>query len=123
MKRFFIGMVMGLLAFALQAQSPAGERIVPAQLVVENAKVKVVRWSLQPGERSPVHTHSLDHIYIVVHGSKIRDHVVKNGTVHDDDQETGRAAFSKAVGKTHWFENVGTTPYEMISIDLKEIAK
>ena len=118
MKRFFAGVVLGWLAFALLAQQRAANREVPPQIVVDNQKVKVSRWSFQPGERSPVHTHTLDHVYIVVHGSKIREHI-SDGRVTEDDQETGRAAFSAGRGKTHWFENAGTTPYEMISVELK----
>jgi len=118
LKRFLTGAVLGGLTVALLAQRPS-DKIVPPQIVVDNQKVKVSRWVLQPGERSPVHTHSLDHVYVVVHGSKIRE-FISDGAIHDDSQETGRAAFSPARGKTHSFENVGTTPYEMISIELKQ---
>jgi quercetin dioxygenase-like cupin family protein len=118
MIRFVAGVAMGWLAFALLAQRPVVDRTVQPQMLVENQKVKVQRWALQPGERSPIHTHSLDHVYIVVHGTKIREHI-SDGTVKDDDRETGRAAFSAGRGKTHWFENAGTTPYEMISVELK----
>lgn len=117
MKRFFAGAALGWLTFALLAQRPS-DRIIPPQVVVDNAKVKVSRWVLQPGERSPVHTHTLDHVYVVVHGSRIRE-FISDGRVTEDNQETGRAAFSPGRGKTHSFENAGTTPYEMISVELK----
>ena len=118
MFRFFAGMLFGALAVALLAQRPA-TKIIPPQIVVDNQKVTVERWVLQPGEQSPVHTHLLDHVYVVIHGSKIREHF-PDGHTSDDDQETGRAAFSPAHGKTHSFENAGSTPYEMIAIQLKE---
>jgi len=120
MKQFFAGMLVGclMLGAVLLAQRTNEEKVVQPQLLVDNQKVRMVRWSLQPGERSPVHTHSLDHIYVVIHGSRIRDFVSGDGT-HDDDQETGRAAYSPAVGKTHSFQDVGTGPYEMVSIELK----
>jgi predicted metal-dependent enzyme (double-stranded beta helix superfamily) len=120
MKRFIAGVVVGwaMIGVAVLAQSHASEKIIHPQVITDNQKVRIVRWSLQPGEQSPVHTHSLDHIYVVIHGSKIRDFVSGDGT-HDDEQETGRAAFSAAVGKTHYFQNVGHQPYEMVSIELK----
>ena len=120
MKRFLAGVIGGwlILGLAILAQRTT-EKVVQPQLLVDNQKVKMVRWSLQPGEQSPVHTHSLDHIYVVIHGSRIRDFVSGDGT-HDDDQETGRAAYSPAQGKTHHFQNVGSTPYEMVSIELKQ---
>ncbi|HKE29256.1 MAG TPA: hypothetical protein VKB88_43195 [Bryobacteraceae bacterium] len=116
--RFLAGLLFGGLAVALLAQRPTA-KIVPPQIVVDNQKVKVERWVLQPDEQSPVHTHSLDHVYVVIHGSEVREHF-PDGRTSDDNQETGRAAFSPARGKTHSFENVGTTPYEMIAIELKE---
>jgi quercetin dioxygenase-like cupin family protein len=120
MKRFLAGVLTGWLVLALTvvAKNNATEKLVPPQVLVENPKVKMVRWKLQPGEKTPVHTHSLDHIYVVVEGSKIREYL-SDGKVNDDEQETGRAAFSVAKGKTHSFENVGTGPYEMVSIELK----
>jgi mannose-6-phosphate isomerase-like protein (cupin superfamily) len=119
-KRFIGGVVVGwaTIGVAVVAQSPPSEKIIQPQVITDNQKVRMVRWSLQPGERSPVHTHALDHIYVVIHGSRIRDFISGDGT-HDDDQETGRAAFSAAVGKTHYFQNVGQQPYEMVSIELK----
>ena len=121
MRRFVSGMLTGwfVLGIALLAQRIASEKIVPPQVIVDNEKVKVVRWKLQPGEGSPVHTHSLDHVYVVVHGSKIRE-VTSEGKVSDDEQETGRAAFSPARGKTHSFANIGNEAYEMVSIELKK---
>jgi beta-alanine degradation protein BauB len=125
MKKFLAGLVCGWLLLAvvqlgwmLRAQQKANGSIVQAEVLVDNQKVTIRRWQLAPGERSPVHTHSLDHIYVVIHGSKIRDHLA-DGTTHDDDQETGRVGFSPGVGKVHSFENVGSAPYEMVSIELK----
>jgi len=120
MKRFFAGLLAGwlLLALAALAQRLASEKVVPPEVIADNAKVKIVRWKLEPGEGTPVHTHSLDHIYVVVHGSKIRE-ITGDGKSHDDDQESGRAAFSPARGKRHSFANIGNVPYEMVSIELK----
>ena len=120
MKQFFAGAFVGwlVLGAAVLAQHATRETVVQPQLLVDNQKVRMVRWLLQPGERSPVHTHSLDHIYVVIHGSRIRDFVSGDGT-NDDDQETGRAAYSPAKGKTHSFQNIGAAPYEMVSIELK----
>ena len=87
MKQFLTGMLIGglVLGLTLHAKDSAREKIVQPQVLVDNQKVKMVRWTLQPGERSPVHTHSLDHIYVVVHGSKIREYV-SDGKISDDDR-------------------------------------
>ena len=121
MKRFLAGVVTGwlVLAITVLAKYSGSENVVQPQVLVENQKVKIVRWKLQPGDKTPVHTHSLDHIYVVVQGSKIREYL-SDGKVNDDEQEAGRAAFSLAKGKTHSFENIGIGPYEMVSIELKQ---
>jgi len=95
------------------------QKVVPAQLLVNNSKITMVRWVFQPGECSPIHIHALDHVYIVVRGSKIRE-ITGEGKTNDDNQETGRAAFSPARGKIHSFANIGDArPYEMVSFELK----
>jgi|HubBroStandDraft_6_1064221.scaffolds.fasta_scaffold888291_1 quercetin dioxygenase-like cupin family protein len=95
------------------------QKVVPAQLLVNNSKITMVRWIFQPRECSPIHIHALDHVYIVVRGSKIRE-ITGEGKTNDDDQETGRAAFSPARGKIHSFANIGDAkPYEMVSLELK----
>jgi len=125
MKRFLAGLITGWLvvglaqlAGAVWAQQEAHSKVVRAQILVDNQKLTIRRWKLEPGERSPVHTHTLDHVYVVIHGSKIREYL-PDGTMHDDVQETGRADFVQGTGKTHSFENDGTVPYEMVSIELK----
>jgi len=98
---------------------PVTSKVVPAQVLVDNDRLKMERWTFQPGECSPVHIHALDHVYIVVRGSKIRE-ITGEGKTNDDVQETGRAAFSRARGKVHSFGNIGdATPYEMVSFELK----
>jgi len=95
------------------------KKVVPAQPIVDNERIRMVRWIFQPGECSPIHIHALDHIYIVIHGSKIRE-ITGQGKTNDDVQETGRAAFSPARGKIHSFANIGDArPYEMVSFELK----
>jgi quercetin dioxygenase-like cupin family protein len=120
MKRFLAGLFVGLLASALvlMAQHRASEKIVQPQVVVDNAKVKMVRWVLRPGEGTPVHTHRLDHISVVIHGSTLRD-VAIDGTTKENVQKTGDAAYVPGKGLTHSFANAGKETFESISIELK----
>jgi hypothetical protein len=97
------------------------DRVVPSVILVDDERIKLVRWRFQPGECSPIHGHFLDHVYIVVRGSKIRE-ITGEGKVNDDAQESGRAAFSPAHGKIHSFGNIGDHPYEMVSLELKSPA-
>jgi quercetin dioxygenase-like cupin family protein len=94
------------------------DRVVPSDILVNNDRIKMVRWIFQPGECSPIHIHALDHVYVVIRGSKIRE-ITGQGKTNDDQQETGRVAFSPARGKIHSFANLGNSTYEMVSIELK----
>lgn len=120
MKRFFAGVLAGLLfsGLALMAQHLASEKVVQPQPVVENEKVKAVRWVLQPGEGTPLHTHTLDHIAVVVRGSTMRD-MNTDGTSREIEQKPGQVAYVPGTGRTHSFANAGSSTLEIVSIELK----
>ena len=120
MKRFLAGLLLGVLAstLALKAQRPAKARVVEPELILENQKVKVVHWLLKPGEATPLHTHTLDHIGVTLRGSTLRD-VPANGAAKQSEDKTGNVEFVPGKGQTHSFVNVGKTTFEAISIDLK----
>jgi mannose-6-phosphate isomerase-like protein (cupin superfamily) len=122
MKRFLAGIFLGLLLGAsvtLLAQHKANDKIVPPKVLVNNQKVKIQRWVLKPGERTPVHPHKLDHISVVIHGSTLRL-VSVDGTTNEMVQKDGDAEYIPAHGVTHYFANVGKTTFESISIELKQ---
>jgi quercetin dioxygenase-like cupin family protein len=120
MKRFLVGLLLGTLVptVALLAQRQVRKKVVEPQLVLENAKVKVVHYLLQPGEASPIHTHTLDHLGVTLQGSILRD-LSLDGTTKDSEDKAGFVDFHAGDGQTHSFVNVGKTTFEAISIDLK----
>jgi quercetin dioxygenase-like cupin family protein len=120
MKRFFAGLVLGVLAstLVLKGQRHENYKVVQPQSVLENQKAKIVRWVLKPGEGSPVHTHSLDHIGVTLRGSTLRD-VPAAGAPTETEEKNGNVDFVLGKGQSHSFVNVGKTTFEAISIDLK----
>ena len=120
MKRFIVGVLVGVAisGLALFAQHRASEKVVQPQPILENSEVKIQRWVLKPGEGTPLHTHTLDHVSVVLHGSTTRD-VDADGTSKDTDQKSGQAAYIPGTGRTHSFANVGKDTYESISIELR----
>jgi len=120
MKRFFAGVFAGVLlsGLTLMGQHLASEKLVQPQPVVENEKVKAVRWVLEPGEGTPLHTHTLDHIAVVLHGSTMRD-METDGTSREHEQKSGQVVYVPGTGRTHSFANAGNTTLEIVSIDLK----
>jgi quercetin dioxygenase-like cupin family protein len=120
MKRFLAGVLVGLAfsALTLFAQKLASEKVVQPQVLVDNQKVKIARWVLEPGEGTPLHTHTLDHVSVVIHGSALRD-VAADGTAKESVQKAGDAVFVPGTGRTHSFANAGKETFESISIELK----
>lgn len=120
MKRFIAGVIVGVLGstLALRAQRGAEPKVVQPELVLENQRIKVERWLLQPGESSPVHAHALDHVGVTLRGSTLRV-VGADGSVKESFDKAGFVDFGVATAATHSFINVGKTTFEAVSIDLK----
>lgn len=120
MKRFLAGIIIGVLgsSMALRAQRGAEPKVVQPQLVLENQRIKVERWVLQPGESSPIHAHALDHLGVTLHGSTLRI-VGIDGSVKENLDKDGFVDFGAATAQSHSFINVGKTTFEAVSIDLK----
>ena len=120
MKKFLAGVFVGVLAstIAVLAQQHSNGKVIPPQVLTDNAKVELVRWVLRPGERTPVHRHDIGHIGVVVHGSTIR-YVNDDGSSKTSEEPTGGAEYVPATHHAHWFENVGKTTFEAVSIHLK----
>jgi len=121
MTKFFSGLVIGLLGSALifAAQRRPSEKVIPPQVIVDNAKVRIIRWVLKPGEGTPVHTHTLDHISVVIHGSTVRDFPTV-GAAKDKLNATGEASFNPGTGASHSFTNIGPETFESVAIELKK---
>ncbi|MBZ5542149.1 MAG: cupin domain-containing protein [Acidobacteriia bacterium] len=120
MKRFLAGLVVGLSVsgLTLLAQHLASENIVQPQPIFENQRVKVQRWVLKPGEGTPLHAHTLDHISVVLQGSAVKD-MGTDGSSKTVKEQAGQVAYVPGTGRTHSFANVGSTTLESISIELK----
>lgn len=120
MKLFLAGLLAGIMATTLTVIAPqqASEKVVEPQVLVENHKVKIVRWLLAPGEGTPLHTHTLNHVSVVIRGSSIRD-VQANGATKVQEQKSGQTTFVPGTGRTHSFANVGETTFESVAIELK----
>lgn len=120
MKRFLLGLLAGVMlsALALAAQQMASEKVVQPERVVENQKVKITRILLKPGEGTPLHTHSLDHIAVVVQGSTMKS-VSTDGKSITVEEKTGEVVYVPANGRTHSLANAGSSTLEIVSIELK----
>jgi quercetin dioxygenase-like cupin family protein len=72
------------------ARQRASEKTVQPHVLVDNARVRMVRWVPKPGEGTPIHDHVLDHISVVIHGSRIC-YMTADGATTESEQKTGSA--------------------------------
>ncbi len=86
------------------------------KVLLENEHVRVVRYSIQPGERDDWHTHPAKFSY-VVSGGTLRITLDDRGSF-DITEETGDASWMPALGK-HFAENVGDRPVSIVLVEVK----
>jgi beta-alanine degradation protein BauB len=91
--------------------SPANFKMLP-----ENERVRVLEYTLQPGEHDQWHTHPPKVSY-VVSGGELRIHL-DDGTSLVSDEKAGTAVWMKAVPR-HYAENVGRTPVRIVLVEVK----
>ena len=106
---------------------------VGTNVVFEDDKVKVWEFVLEPGEKTPVHTHELEYMFYVLEGSTLKvfdeddndlgDLPLEDGDVvalHiKGDQLVLRDNPDHTVPVTHSAQNVGTSRYREVLIETK----
>ncbi len=86
------------------------------KLLFENEKVRVLEYTLQPGQKDSWHTHPPKVSY-VVQGGKIKIYTDK-GEELIFDEKAGIAEWSDYVGK-HQVENIGSTTVKIVLTEVK----
>ena len=86
------------------------------KILLENNQVRVVEYSLKPGEKDDWHTHPAKSSY-VVSGGKLKVYL-ENGEIIFADEETGTASWMNYVGK-HYVENIGNTTVTIVFTEIK----
>jgi quercetin dioxygenase-like cupin family protein len=93
-------------------------KILPGKfkILLKNEHVRVVQYSLKPGEKDDWHTHPAKSSY-VVSGGKLKVYL-ENGEIIFADEETGTASWMDYVGK-HYVENIGNTTVTIVFNEIK----
>ena len=86
------------------------------KLLLENQYVRVLEYSLKPGEKDTQHTHPAKSSY-VVSGGKLKVYLENDETIIADEV-TGTASWMDYVGK-HTVENIGTTTVTIVLTEIK----
>lgn len=88
-------------------------------VLLDNEHVRVLDVHTKPGEKIGMHSHPDSTVYFLTDGKlKI---TYPNGKTEERIVKAGTAVWSKAV--THAVENVGTTEFHEVHVELKEAAK
>ena len=90
------------------------------KVLLDNEHVRVVEYSLLPGERDDWHTHPPKVSYVVA-GGKLRI-TTENGESFLADEQSGTAAWMGSLG-SHFAENIGTTPVRILLVEVKAAAR
>ena len=107
---------------------------VGSNVVFENNKIKVWEFYLEPGEKTPVHTHEMDYIFYVIDGSSLEvfdadDNFLSTFDVADGDVVPLRLEGDELVvigneshrlSATHSARNAGPNRYREILIETKQ---
>ena len=121
----FGSVVLAVVSLALPTGNAAGQELgvfypnIPGELLLENDKVVVQKFIVEPGQWEGVHTHPGDQIYIHIRGGE--------WTVRTGGQETvsnsadGSVGWWEAIGadEQHESGNTGDTPIELVWVTLK----
>ena len=88
------------------------------KVLLENAQVRVLAVRLKPGEKVPMHSHPASVSYVLSDGKL---HItLADGKTVDKELKAGAATWSDAV--THAVENVGSSDFTQVQIELKNAA-
>ncbi len=90
------------------------------KILLENEYVRVVEYSLKPGEKDDWHTHPAKSSY-VVSGGKLKINL-ENGEKIIADEKTGTASWMDYVGK-HYVENIGDSTVTIVLTEIKSLDK
>jgi len=89
-----------------------------ARVLMENEHVRVVEYSVKPGEKDVWHTHPPRSSY-VVSGGKVKVYS-ENGEPKISEVKTGASSWA-GQGAKHYVENVGSTDIKIILTEIKSL--
>lgn len=109
---FALGLAAGLAARPSLALA-RGEKVV-----LENDKVRVVEFVLEPGAPMGMHDHPRDRVEITVSGGKVRV-TTPDGKTQEAEEKQGSVVFSKASPARHDVVNIGQSVLRAYHVELK----
>ena len=97
------------------AQDPASSDGDKYKVLLENDRVRVLVYSDQPGDKTQQHLHPAFVVYALAPFK--RRLTLSDGRVMTREFKTGDVIYSN--GESHIGENIGTTPTQVIMVEMK----
>ncbi len=99
------------------SERPPPSAQIGTALLLENERVRIWDFVLEPGEAVPMHTHRLDHVIIV--GGRLETATPEGGR-RVVEPRPGDHFFCRVDGEdTHDARNVGSARYRNLIVELK----
>lgn len=120
-RRSPIALLAALLLFAAiptHAQDVVQVGSDSHKVLLENAQVRVLAVKIKPGEKVPMHSHPANVSYVLSDG-KLRI-TTPDGKSTDKEPKAGTATWGEPT--THAVENIGTSDFTQVQIELKNAA-
>ena len=98
---------------------------IPGELVLENDKLVVQRFIIQPGQWEGIHSHPGNQIYIHIKGGEWSGRIGGKSEYSGEIDEDGSVGWMDAIPLSagHDSGNTGNTPIDIIYVTLKEGCK
>lgn len=110
-----IGFVVGGWLSSI-SQVAAQRGAEPGAILLENDKVIVRQYLLQPGMSTGTHSHSHDYLRVILQGGTV-EITALNGATRTEEVEVGSVAWRAKT--THSTKNIGGSPIEGLVIEIK----
>lgn len=114
--------LMGSLGFLIGgwvssiSQVAAQRGAEPGAVLLENDKVVVRQYLLQPGMSTGMHSHTHDYLRVILQGGTV-EVTALNGPTRTEKVEAGAVAWRPKA--THSTKNIGGSPIEGLVIEIK----
>ncbi len=113
----FLAALMCITPVSVKAQDAVNADPKHFKIELENAQVRVIRFTLEPHGTTVAHEHLTPHVEVQLTDSKEKE-IFADGKENVSQNKAGHVELEGIVGK-HTNENVGDTPIETIIIELK----
>jgi len=115
-----VGLALGVLLIGRLAMAQDPVEVGPDvyKLVFENDRVRVMEITFKPGDKIAMHSHPDHFVYVLSGGTLALSH--PDGTTKEFEGKAGDVVWINA--ESHAAENVGTTEFKGVVVELKEPA-